>query len=195
MSAFDKLTLKQAKFVRHYYLNGNATKAALAAGYSEASAYSIASENLSKPEIRDAMSELEEETKKKYAALEHKIVRELCAIAFFDLTEVMETNEAGSVQFKKNMKDLPKRIRRALLSYNQTFSNFGDSTTFRAHDKLKALDMLGKHIGMFKVGANVSDVPGNSGNSESPVQRIQRITRQRGKRIGSQSTDNSEGVD
>ena len=51
-----KLTKKQDAFVKAYLLNGfNATQAAIEAGYSEKTAYSIGNENLSKPEIKKAI--------------------------------------------------------------------------------------------------------------------------------------------
>ena len=47
-----KLTLKQLAFCKYYVaMDGHGTKAAIAAGYSEKSAYAIAGENLNKPEI------------------------------------------------------------------------------------------------------------------------------------------------
>jgi phage terminase small subunit len=49
------LTARQRKFVDAYLVSGNATSAAVAAGYSEKTAYSIGSENLSKPEIAAAV--------------------------------------------------------------------------------------------------------------------------------------------
>ena len=53
-----KLTKKQQTFVTAYLSNGfNATKAAIEAGYSRKSAYSIGSENLRKPEIAAAIAE------------------------------------------------------------------------------------------------------------------------------------------
>lgn len=45
------LTLKQKIFCDEYLIELNATKAAIKAGYSEKTAYSIGSENLSKPEV------------------------------------------------------------------------------------------------------------------------------------------------
>lgn len=52
-----KLTAKQAKFVIEYLVDGNATQSAIRAGYSEETAGSIGSENLSKPEIIKAIDE------------------------------------------------------------------------------------------------------------------------------------------
>ena len=49
------LTGKQQAFVDEYLKTRNATKAALAAGYSPKTAYSIGSENLKKPEISEAI--------------------------------------------------------------------------------------------------------------------------------------------
>lgn len=53
----DNLTLKQRKFVEAYVgaANGNATKAAKQAGYSERSAHSVGHETLKKPEVREAI--------------------------------------------------------------------------------------------------------------------------------------------
>jgi hypothetical protein len=51
------LTAKQAKFVEEYCIDQNGTQAALRAGYSEKTAYAIASENLRKPEISAAILE------------------------------------------------------------------------------------------------------------------------------------------
>ncbi|MFD1770886.1 terminase small subunit [Sphingobacterium suaedae] len=47
----SKLTKKQQLFVDNYLVHFNATKAALQAGYSKKTAYSIGNENLKKPEI------------------------------------------------------------------------------------------------------------------------------------------------
>ena len=50
----NELTLKQDAFIKSYLLNGgNATQAAIKAGYSEKTAYSIGQENLSKPVIQN----------------------------------------------------------------------------------------------------------------------------------------------
>lgn len=59
-----KLTPRQRKFVDLY--EGNATKAAIQAGYSKKTAYSIGQENLKKPEIIKA---LQERAKKETAPL------------------------------------------------------------------------------------------------------------------------------
>lgn len=49
------MTPKQRKFVREYLKDGNATQAAIRAGYSKHSAGAIAGENLQKPAIAAAL--------------------------------------------------------------------------------------------------------------------------------------------
>lgn len=53
----QRLTVKQQKFVDEYVKTGNATQAALDAGYSEKAARYIGSENLTKPYIAQAVKE------------------------------------------------------------------------------------------------------------------------------------------
>jgi phage terminase small subunit len=49
------LTSKQQRFIDEYCVDLNATQAAIRAGYSRRTAYSIGSENLTKPEIKVAL--------------------------------------------------------------------------------------------------------------------------------------------
>lgn len=60
----SKLTIKQQRFIDEYIICGNATQAAIKAGYSEKTANRIAAENLSKPvisqKIKERLRELED---------------------------------------------------------------------------------------------------------------------------------------
>ena len=56
--AEPKLTLKQQRFIEEYLIDFNATQAAIRAGYSEKTAYSVGHENLSKPEIKSEIDRL-----------------------------------------------------------------------------------------------------------------------------------------
>ena len=64
-SMTSKLTGKQDAFVKEYILNGgNATQAAIKAGYSEKSAVKTASENMTKPDIQEAIAKHREALEK-----------------------------------------------------------------------------------------------------------------------------------
>lgn len=63
-----KLTLKQQKFADEYIISGNATQAAIKAGYKEKTAYQTGAENLRKPQIKSYIEErLSELSSKKIA--------------------------------------------------------------------------------------------------------------------------------
>ena len=53
----SKLTMKQKAFADYYIETGNATEAALRAGYSKKTSYSIGNENLKKPEVLSYIEE------------------------------------------------------------------------------------------------------------------------------------------
>lgn len=56
-SIAKKLTTKQQKFVDEYIVSGNATQAAIKAGYSKRTARKIGQENLTKPDIKAALND------------------------------------------------------------------------------------------------------------------------------------------
>ncbi len=68
---------RQERFCREYLQDYNATQAALRAGYSKKTAYSIGSENLRKPEVLARVRELQEEKRKNLAISEAMIVTEI----------------------------------------------------------------------------------------------------------------------
>ena len=87
----DGLLPKQAAFVAEYLLCGNATKAALAAGYSPKTAHVIGAENLKKPAIAAIVGqktlEIAARQDERLAAMEltvERVRRETARIAFFD---------------------------------------------------------------------------------------------------------------
>jgi len=77
-----KLTNKQDAFVKAYLLNGfNATQAAIEAGYSEKTAYSIGNENLSKPEIKKAIEEHQKKSNENFVWSKQKKLEMLERVA------------------------------------------------------------------------------------------------------------------
>ncbi len=65
--AVNKLTPKQDAFVKAYLLNGgNATQAAIEAGYSEKTAQQVGSENLLKPVIKESIARHQKKSDESY---------------------------------------------------------------------------------------------------------------------------------
>lgn len=118
-----KLTLKQQKFCEEYAASGNATQAAIAAGYSKKTAYSIGEENLRKPEIIAEIKRLgQRATKARIMKIEARKER-LSEIAWnsFDENAVIRSIEAlnkmdglyiqkHEVQVTRSLADIIKEI-------------------------------------------------------------------------------------
>ena len=90
-SRVNGLLPKQAKFVAEYLISGNATQAAIHAGYSPKTAYKIGQENLRKPQIASILSQkqvvIAERQDQRLAAMEltkERTAREIARISFFD---------------------------------------------------------------------------------------------------------------
>tara|TARA_R110002020_G_scaffold279104_4_gene494511 strand:+ start:1368 stop:1811 length:444 start_codon:yes stop_codon:yes gene_type:complete len=86
-----KLTSKQDAFVKEYILNGgNATAAAIKAGYKKNSAYSSGNENLTKPVIRDAIQKHRERLEKTHIWNKEKKLELLQKIALGGIRDVVD---------------------------------------------------------------------------------------------------------
>jgi phage terminase small subunit len=90
-SRVNGLLPKQTKFIAEYLISGNATQAAINAGYSQKTAYKIGAENLKKPQIASILAQKQtviaarqDERLAKMELTEERIAREIARIAFFD---------------------------------------------------------------------------------------------------------------
>lgn len=75
------LTAKQQLFITEYLVDFNATQAAIRAGYSEKTAFSIGAENLTKPLIQQAIVEAREARSERVEWTADEILRDLKEIA------------------------------------------------------------------------------------------------------------------
>ena len=115
-----KLTIKQKKFADEYIRLGNATQAAINAGYSKKGARQIGADNLSKTYIREYVNKKMASLDKKKTMQIQEIMEELSAIARGEIQEERLDKEGDIVK---------------------THPLFAD--------RLKAMDMLGKRYGMW----------------------------------------------
>lgn len=141
-----KLTNKQQRFIEEYLIDLNGTQAAIRAGYSPNSAKEIASENLSKPNIRARIDERMAELSKRTGVNQERIIRELARIAFLDPTKLVNMNDATI------MDDAAEDDRAAIASVKvkEVSGDFESiEREVRFADKIKALELLGKRFGMW----------------------------------------------
>lgn len=151
------MTKKQKLFADEYLIDLNATQAAIRAGYSVDSAGSIGSELLKKPEIRARIDKEIAERSKRTGINADRVLRELGRIAFVDPSDVIDLDTA-EVKLDASKDDLAA-ISGIKVKYvpHKDFDDDGEpiieqaiEREVRLCDKLKALEMCGRHLGMFK---------------------------------------------
>ena len=156
------LTPKQQRFVEEYLIDLNATQAAIRAVYSEKTAKSIGQENLTKPDIQKAIEEAQNKRTEQTKIDSAYVLKRLVEIDQMDVLDIMDDN--GNV---KPIKDWPK-IWRQYISNIETISmddGEGWLKKIKWPDKVKNLELLGKHVsvGAFKdkiehTGPNGGDI-------------------------------------
>lgn len=110
--------MKQQRFVDEYIISGNATQAAIKAGYSKRSAYSVGQENLRKPVIKAAID-------KRNAEIESEKTADMTEVMEY-LTYVMRGEQTESVATAKGIYD---------------------NVPVSAKDRIKAAELIGKRHG------------------------------------------------
>lgn len=134
----SELTDKQSLFVDHYVACLNGAEAARRAGYSDASARQIASENLSKPDIR--------------AAIDARLAE--CVMPPSEILTRLSEHARGSmadfVSFKGRgvTLDLKKAALADKLHLVKRFSKTKQGVTIELYDSQAALVTLAKHYGL-----------------------------------------------
>ena len=142
-----KLTARQKKFVEEYLIDLNATQAAIRAGYSTESAKEIGCENLTKPNVKAEIDKAIAERSRRTGINQDRVLRELAKIAFVNPGDVINLNQA-TVKSDAKEEDLAAI---ASVKIKNIPTEDGEITEreIKLCDKLKALDLLGKHLGIY----------------------------------------------
>lgn len=149
-----KLTDKQTAFVREYLVDLNATQAAIRAGYSERTASRIGPQLLGKTWVREAIEKAQAKRARRVEVTQDYVLS--------NLVEVVE----------RTMQRAPVLDRKG----EQATDEEGRAVwTFDAKGANRALELLGKHLGIFtdKVKAEVSGPDGGPVASEIVVRFVE----------------------
>lgn len=144
------MTKKQKLFVQEYLIDLNATQAAIRAGYSPDTAYSIGNENLRKPEIKNAIDKAMAERSRRTGISQDRVLQELAKIGFANITDVVDPDTA-KIRFDAKEEDLA-----CIQSIKIKPNEWGTEREIKMYDKKAALVDIGKHLGMFKENVNVN---------------------------------------
>lgn len=139
---------KRERFVEEYLIDLNATQAAIRAGYSPKTAYSIGHELMKIPEVRARIDTAMAERSKRTGINADRVLRELGKIAFVNAIDMINMNDAT---VKGNAdRDDTAAIASVKVKVIPGADGDGVEREVRLADKLKALELCGKHLGMFK---------------------------------------------
>ncbi len=142
-----KLTPKQERFCQEYILLiGNATQAAINAGYSKRSAMEMGYENLRKPQILKRLDELGRSFLRKLEISKDRLITELGYQALYDIRDAFEGN--GAFMVMRDLKDLPESVTRAMRSIKIENTMAGQKITVTFADKIRAAEVIAKIIGL-----------------------------------------------
>lgn len=140
-----KLTDKQKRFVEEYLIDLNATQAAIRAGYKVDNARQTATENLAKPYILEEIEKALAERSRRTGVTADRVLLELAKIAFVNVADVIDTDTATVAENASRDDTAAIQVLKI-----RKLGKDGMESEIRMADKLKALELLGKHLGMFK---------------------------------------------
>ncbi len=139
-----KLTAKQQAFVNEYVVDLNGAQAAIRAGYSEKTAKEIGAENLTKPNIANAIAEKMKSRNEKTEINAEYVLKRLVEIDEMDVADILNADMS-----LKSIFDWPKVWRRTISGIDITELASGDDVALlkkiKWPDKIKNLELLGKH--------------------------------------------------
>lgn len=139
-----KMTEKQKRFCDEYLIDLNATQAAIRAGYSPRTAEQAASRLLSFVKVQDEISKEMAERSKRTGINQDRVLMEIAKMAFVNIDDVIDFDTA-QVKPTATKEDLA-----CIQSVKIKPTEFGTEREIKLCDKKSNLELLGKHLGMFK---------------------------------------------
>lgn len=148
------LTPKQQRFVDEYLIDLNATQAAIRAGYSVKTAGEQSSRLLTNVRIQNAVANAMAIRSIRTGINQDRIMTELAKIAFVKITDIV--NDDGEIMNTASDDDLACIESVKVKQIPTKAGDMGIEREVKLSSKLKALELLGKHIGMWDDRLNVN---------------------------------------
>lgn len=141
-----KLSAKQKRFCEEYVVDLNGTQAAIRAGYSPGSAKVQGARMLTNDNATSYIQELQSGIYKRNIITADMVIAELAKIA---LHNVQDFVNGGNTVLE--LKDLSSEKTAAVSGVKTKIDASGNVTTeIKFHDKVSALEKLGRHLGIFE---------------------------------------------
>lgn len=148
-----QLSEQRQRFVEEYLIDLNGTQAAIRAGYSVKTAQEQSSRLLSNVMVQEAISKAMAARSRRTGVNQDRVVLELAKLAFVKMTDVVDSN--GRIREDATDDDLSCI---ESIKFKESDNEFGGSVEreVKIGSKLKALELLGKHLGMWNERMNVN---------------------------------------
>ena len=170
-----KLTAKQALFVKEYMIDLNATQAAIRSGYSEKTAHVIGHENLSKPNIADAVANELQKRSDRTEITADRVLKEFAKIGFADIRKAVKwgdvpvADEGGGLSYPVELissHEIDGDTAAAISEVSLTQQGI----KIKLVDKKGALDSMARHLGMFV--DKVDNISSDGSMTPTVVERV-----------------------
>ncbi|HEX5236147.1 MAG TPA: terminase small subunit [Silvibacterium sp.] len=146
------VTPKQAMFVAEYLIDGNATRAAIAAGFAAGSAHVTGARLLKHATVAAAIAERQERRKEKLKISAERVLEELAKLAFYDPKDLFD--ERGFLKSVTELDDITRAAIAGLDTETREIAGEGplQRTLLRKiklADKGLNLERLGRYLKLF----------------------------------------------
>jgi len=141
-----ELSKQDERFCQEYIIDLNGAQSWIRAGHKvdEHTARTMASRKLTKVDIQERIQQLMDERAKRTELTADKVIAELARVAFNVMTDYAEWGPDG-VNLKKHS-ELTQDQAAAVESVKESVQS---GVSIKLYDKLKALELLGKHLSLF----------------------------------------------
>lgn len=163
------LTAKQERFCREYLKDLCGAQAAIRAGYSPATAAATAARTLRIVKVQKKVEALKAERAKSLDISAERVLKELARLAFGDPTQIVSVGRRGRITVKPTA-ELTEDQRRTIQAVSET----PNGIKIKFADKLRALELVGKHIGLFVDRLQVEPARPLEGMTEAELEEIAR---------------------
>lgn len=147
------LTEKQRRFVEEYLIDLNATQAAIRSGYSERTANEQGARLLANVSVQEAVRAAQKARSERTGITADRVLSELADMALYDPADLCKVRVDGPDDIPK----LTEAVRRCIIGWGWDRNG---KFTLKLSPKTPSLELLGRHLGMFKDRLELSGTVG-----------------------------------
>ena len=153
------LTPKKRMFAKEYLVDLNATQSAIRAGYSKKTSHSQGERLLRDVDVQALVHGAMKRRSERVEVTSERVLAEIAKVAFSDVRKIFD--ESGALI---RISDLDDEAAACIAGCEIVTVNRGEGEVeyvakVKMADKLKALELAGKHLGLFRDGSTVEDLP------------------------------------